>query len=90
MATLTAREIIKREYGSSKNFVTPYPVKYGKLNKTTAYEISRGTGMNHEPIYGVSIVTYDPETDTTKREYTRSFTCRTLETAIGQIELLKA
>lgn len=66
MKALSAREIIRKEYGDSKNFMTPYIIKRGKINRTTAFELSSGTGMYHEPIYGVSVVRLN-EGGTTER-----------------------
>jgi hypothetical protein len=55
--TLSAREILRREYGDSRNFLTPHVLAVGKLNRETAYELSAGEGI--EPgtkLYGVSVV----------------------------------
>lgn len=65
---MTARQIIKKEYGKSKNFMTPHILRYGKISKNVAYELSKGTGFKHETIYGVSIVTIDKQGNT-KREF---------------------
>ena len=65
---MTARQIIKKEYGNSKNFITPYILRYGKISENVAYELSEGTGFEHNAIYGVSIVTVD-EQGNTKREF---------------------
>lgn len=54
--SLSARQIIKREYGEySRNLITPRIVSYGKITPGIAYEISEGTDFNHNPIWGVSI-----------------------------------
>lgn len=53
--TYSAREIIRMAYGSSRNFMTPHVISYGKINRKMAFELSKGTGINHETIYGVSI-----------------------------------
>lgn len=66
MCKLTARGIIQRQYGSSKNFMTPNVIKYGKVNQCTAYELSSGEGFSKNPyqqpydrptIYGVTVAT---------------------------------
>lgn len=67
MANLTAKQILTREYGDSKNFMTPTIESIGKISSNIAYEISSGLGMSNQKIYGLSIVEYDPETNTTKR-----------------------
>lgn len=53
---ISAREILRREYGTSKNFMTPEIIKTGKINRKTAYEISKGTGFKNEPVFGLTIV----------------------------------
>ena len=53
---LTAREILHREYGDAPNFMTPDVLEVGKLHPCVAFEVSKGTGFEHEPIYGVSVV----------------------------------
>lgn len=67
MSNLTAKQIIKREYGESKNIITPEVIRYGKINKNLAYEISSGIGMKGDTIYGVSIVEIDKDGKTTRR-----------------------
>jgi len=52
----TAKQIIKKAYGNSNNFMSPKILSYGKLGKSTAFELSHGNGI--EPgteIYGVSV-----------------------------------
>ena len=53
---LTAREILYREYGDAPNFMTPDVLEVGKLHPCVAFEVSKGRGFEHEPIYGVSVV----------------------------------
>ena len=65
--TLTARQIINKEYEGGKNFMTPHVTECEKINLYFAYEISQGEGFDHERIYGVSVVEYDPLTSATKR-----------------------
>lgn len=52
---MTPREIIKAEYGNSRNLMTPRRISIGAL-PGGAYELSSGTGIDNEPIYGVSVV----------------------------------
>lgn len=63
----SARELIRMEYGSSKNFMTPNVIERRKNGRHRAIEIASGTGFNQEPIYGVSIVDHFPQNDTTTR-----------------------
>jgi len=53
---MEAQELIEREYGQSKNFMTPHVLGRGWISETIAYELSTGSGFNHQPIYGVSLV----------------------------------
>lgn len=66
MVTLTARQIIKKEYGTSKNFMTDQVLGYWKITRNSAVELSRGWFIDHW-IYGVSFVEYDPSTGKTER-----------------------
>ena len=52
---MTPREIIQAEYGDSRNFMTPRRLGIGAL-LDGAYELSMGTGLDHTPIWGVSVV----------------------------------
>lgn len=51
---VSAREIIRKQYGTSKNFITPHVLGYGKINKNVAYELSKGDFMGKD-MYGVSV-----------------------------------
>lgn len=68
---LKASEVIKMEYGTSKNFITPNVIDYGILTTRDslvyAYELSTGEGFNREPIFGVSVVRYNTLTNSTER-----------------------
>lgn len=66
MMKLTAKGIIQKQYGTSRNFITPNIVRYGKINRETAYELSSGEGFSENPytkpydrptIYGVTVAT---------------------------------
>lgn len=89
MTALTARQIIKREYGDAKNFMTPDVIAYRKITTTIAAEIASGWGMNNNRIYGVSVARYFPETDTTERLYDYNTCFATLQDAYDHIEHLK-
>ena len=88
---LTARQIIRKEYGNSTNFITPYVVKYGKISRTVAYELSRGTGpLSQHMLYGVSIAVWDEDTNTTRRAIQTSKLFDLLWDAEQYIEKLRA
>jgi len=67
---MSPEEILKKEYGDSKNFLTPWVLGRGALGDYAAYELSRtiGNGMDGKhPFYGVSVVAYLPEFSITRR-----------------------
>lgn len=53
---MNAEQIIRKEYGNSGNFMTPNVIEYGKISRNIAYELSSGTGINYQKIWGVSVV----------------------------------
>lgn len=68
----SADSILSQEYGSSKNIMTPDVLEVGKIGlpdreQIIVYEIAEGTGMEQQPIFGVTIVTYDTSTGETAR-----------------------
>ena len=68
MRTLTAREILKKEYGSSRNFMTPHRVRVGKISRTIAFELSNGSGFcDHATIWGVSFAEIKENGETVRR-----------------------
>jgi hypothetical protein len=84
---MTAREIVKQEYGNSRNLMTRRVLSYGKL-KFGAYELSKGEGIYHEPIFGVSVVQLKP--DGTTMRLTKLCTLKhSLRAAHSHIEQLK-
>lgn len=60
---MTPLQIIRAEYGESRNFMTPRRLGVGAL-PDGAYEYSSGTGINYEPIWGVSVVRLNPDGST--------------------------
>jgi hypothetical protein len=69
---LTAREILRREYGSSRNLMTPHVLRVGKIDRETAYELSSGAGFDPgSTVYGVSIARVLPD-GSTERDYDAS------------------
>lgn len=50
--------LFRRAYNGQPNFMTPNPVTYGKRGRL-CYEISRGTGIDGRPLYGVTVIELD-------------------------------
>lgn len=68
-----AHVIMVKEFGGSRNFITPAVIRYG-LKGNLAYELSRSNDRMPDmapwgDLYGVTVVIYDPETDTTERSF---------------------
>jgi len=53
---MTALDILRAEYGDSKNFMTPTVLEVGMATEAVAYELSKGTGFDRQTIWGVSFV----------------------------------
>jgi hypothetical protein len=86
--TLSAREILRLEYGDSRNFLTPHRIAIGKLDRATAYELSAGEGI--EPgtkLYGISVVRV--LNGATERDYESSCCFSSLEAANEYVEQLR-
>jgi len=64
--TATAREIIKKEYGSSRNFMTPNVIRIGKISRDIAFELSSGK-FDGSTIYGASFAEIKTDGGTTRR-----------------------
>lgn len=64
----SANEILRKEYGDSRNFMTPNKVKVGKIAPNIAFELSSGKGIGDTPLFGVSVASID-EKGNTKREF---------------------
>ena len=59
---LTADEMFFREYGKSKNFMTPTIVMRDVIVPNRyAVELSRGRGFDDETIWGVTFVSFHQE-----------------------------
>jgi len=82
---MTAEDIIRAEYQGSTSFMTPRVLLYGKLSRRMAYELSRGSGLIGEPIYGLSIVRLMPNDETT-----RCSELSTLDRDLGKLHTLIA
>lgn len=86
--TLTAREILRLEYGDSRNFLTPHVIARGKLRADTAYELSSGEGITPGTrLYGVSVVVV--HASTTERDYESSCCFSSLQAANEYVEELR-
>ncbi len=57
-ATPSVREIFYNTFGDSQNFMTPEVVSY-QVAGPYAVELSRGTGIWNESIYGVTVLELD-------------------------------
>ena len=86
MKAPTAKQIIKGEYSGSRNFMTPHVIKYGKMCRNIAYELSSGQGFNRETIWGVSVVMIDESTGKTERLYSDSHMFQSLTDALDYID----
>lgn len=52
--------IFREVYNGQTNLMTPTVVGYGQRGKFI-YELSRGTGFSHEPIWGVTVLRWNGE-----------------------------
>lgn len=87
--TLTARELLRLEYGRARNMMTPDVVRVGKLGRHAAYELATGTGLlPGSTLYGVSVVR-QLEDGTTERVYGASRAFHGLAEAEAWIESLR-
>lgn len=66
---LTAAQVISTKFNGQPNFMTPNKIEFGWVypkyyldDLNTAYEISSGSGINGETIYGLTLVDYNPIT----------------------------
>ena len=58
----TPEDLFFKAYGEGKNFMTPNVLKIAWLvPDKVAYEISEGRGIEHERIYGLTVVAIDKE-----------------------------
>lgn len=66
MIKINVRYIFKEYYNGEKNPFTPTIIKYGYKkfgNKTLLYEKSRGKGLFDAPLYGISFLYLNNETN---------------------------
>lgn len=82
----SADSILQQEYGGATNFMTPDVLEVGKVGplegeRIIVYEIAEGTSMEQQPIFGVTIVTYDTSTGETARRIEESDLFNSIEEA---------
>jgi len=53
--TETAYDMFQRVYEGSMNFMTPTIIRCG-FKGIFAYELSKGEGISHQPIWGVTVL----------------------------------
>lgn len=85
---MTADQILTKEFRGSKNVITPDIISIGGVSKNQSWELSSGKFMD-TILYGVSIVSYDPKTDTTSRDYELSKCFETKQLALDYIQEIK-
>lgn len=87
---MTPVDLIIREYGVSRNLMTPEIVRFGWIREgVLAYELSTGTGLDGSRIYGVSVVEYIASTDLTERRVDLSTVLFSRQGADDYIQTLK-
>lgn len=92
MATLSAYETINHEYKGGKNFITPHVIKFGKIHRNMAFELSSGQGFFGDgDIFGVTVVRILSHVHPikTKRASELSKCCQSHAEALQYIEYLK-
>lgn len=50
------RQAFQRVYGQNRNIVTPRVIRYGTIHGSYFYELSTGSGIFGDRIYGVTIL----------------------------------
>ncbi len=84
--SIEAGEIFNREYKYANNFMTPNLIRYGFINRFIVYELSQGKGINHEDIFGLTLVSIGRDNKTHRSEKSRL--CMSLKIAEEYIEEL--
>lgn len=80
--TTTARQILKQEFGSARNFMTPTVLKIGKVHPAVAFEISSGEFLGRT-LYGVTLAGHDGagQTYRASEEWSKAFDSMSAATA---------
>ena len=94
MTNPNAGEILKMEYGTARNFMTPNVLEIGMIannqNNCIAFELSTGRGIfEGTQLFGVSVVEYDLITKKTDRHAVKSECFHSLIDANDYIKILK-
>lgn len=89
MKDLTAKKIIRKEYGDSTNPMTPRVIGHGKISKNVFYELSEGKGIISEKLYGLTIISVNKK-GKTQRQYKLSNCFESLDEVKKHIERLKS
>jgi hypothetical protein len=93
---LTVSNVLHAQYGGISNFITPtFCASGARADKRLVWEISSGSGIMGNTIYGVTVVEYDPETAWTysRRDLSKPFGTREeadkyIADTVSQAELL--
>lgn len=86
-----ASSIFRREYGdSSRNMMTPTRLELGMIGNDRAYELSKGTGIEQEPLFGVSVARELPDGSTERMGEPESTCFRSIQLARRHIARLRA
>ena len=85
----SAKQILRQEYGTARNFMTDKVIRIGKINRNIAYELSTGKGIFDKSLFGVSVVSYNPSNDTTDRHAIKSRCFSSLISAESYIDELR-
>jgi len=84
----SARDLIRQEYGDSRNLFTPHIIRYGFLARPRfAYELSWGESITGGRLYGVSVV--ESIEDQTRRRCDLSASFHSLAEAEAYIQALR-
>lgn len=70
-----ARWIIRAAYNNQPNPLTPDVLNYGMFGKALAWELSEGTGIDHAPLFAVTVIedTGDPLRPKYRHDLNRTF-----------------
>jgi len=87
----TASEILRKQFKGQKNFITPYKLKVGKLNRDVAFELSQGRSIFRDEgdLYGVSVVALNRRKSETRGLHDLSSAFGTKNEAEAHINKLK-
>ena len=55
----SAIQILRQEFGSSRNIMTPEIIARAKLHPAVAFELARGEGLRGSQLWGVTVAGHD-------------------------------